>query len=102
MKVLNPNNLNHEIKFIPRLYIDAIVLQLKNEETKVLSSLNLTASNSKGFLTINFPFVFKNNENYQFKIVSNLNEIIYRGKIFVTDQSETTQSYKLTKDLFRI
>jgi hypothetical protein len=27
-------------------------------------------------------------------------EIIYRGKLFITDQSNDTQEYKITKDIF--
>ena len=102
MKVLNPANTTHQIQVIPRTYNSSVLtLEFKNESTKELSSVTFTPTITNGYMYINFTKTFVNNDSYQFS-VRLLNEVIYRGKIFVTNQFDATQNYKLTQNLFRI
>ena len=97
MKVLNPNNLNHSIKFIPRYYPDfPITLTLKNESTNVETIVNCDYTLVNGLCEVHFDYTFDNKSKFQIKIEEE--NVIFRGKLLITDQG--TQDYKITKDLY--
>lgn len=101
MKVVNSLDTNHEIVIIPRFYFEGeITMELFNEETKEILTFELTPITDEGYVYISFSQEFDNNSNYQIKIISE-EEIAYRGKLFVTDQTDL-QEYKITKDIFII
>lgn len=101
MKVLNSSDTNHEIIFIPRYYFDGdITMELYNEETSETLSFVLTPITIDGYVYINFTQAFDNNSNFQIKMLSGT-EIVYRGKLFVTNQTDL-QEYKITKDIFTL
>jgi len=102
MKILSPLAVNHEIVIIPRKYFNgSILLRLNNEENKEVLIYNLDQLTVNGYMYIGFNQSFMNNSNYQITILEfDTNEIIYRGKLFITDQSNETQEYKITKDIF--
>lgn len=94
MKVIDPNNTIHTLFFIPRLYIDNVVIfELKNEATKEIIDLDHTYNISNGILQIDFTYTFTNKDKFQIKITQS-NEVVYRGKLLITDQN--TQDYKIT------
>lgn len=102
MKIVSPNDTEHEIIFIPRGYINGdVVLELYNEETSVTTTHELTPITVDGYVYLNFEQEFINKSNYQIKVTSNT-DIIYRGKLFVTDQISDLQDYKITKDVFTL
>lgn len=99
MKIVNPNNTNHEFKLIPRFYPSGeLVLSLKNESTAIETTIANTYTILDGYLTINFDFTFKNKDRFQFNIFGD-NDIVFRGKIYAT--SEETQDYKQTNGVYR-
>jgi len=101
MKVLSPLVTEHEIVFIPRFYFDGdVVLSLYNEETSVTTTHELTPTTTDGYVYIEFEQELINNTNFQIKITSD-DEVVYRGKAFVTDQTDL-QQYEITKDVFTI
>lgn len=101
MKVINSGNTTHEIILIPRFYAEGeITMELFNEETKEVLSFSLMTLILNGYLYVNFDYIFKNNSNFQIKITFE-NEIMYRGKLFVTNQTDL-ENYKITKDIFTI
>ena len=101
MKVLNPFNVEHELVIIPRYYTTSNVnIVLKDELTSDVFNYSVTPLNIDGYMYLNFEENFTNNTNYQLTVNSGL-EVIYRGKVFVTDQSNDTQNYKITKDTFQ-
>lgn len=75
-------------------------MELYNEETSETLSYDLITVTEDGYVYINFEQEFINNSNFQIKIISE-NEIAYRGKLFVTDQTDL-QDYKITKDIFTL
>lgn len=86
MKVLNPTQINHNITFVPRfLSIENIILSLKNEVTKENISIPISFSYNNGLCVANFTYTFIDKANYQIKFLQK-NEIIYRGKLFITTQ----------------
>ena len=101
MKVLSPLNANHEIVIVPRFYSNSnVILTLRNEEKNEVLNYNVTPINYNGYTYLYFNESFINNTNYQLTVDDGLN-VMYRGKIFVTDQSDNTQNYKITKDIFQ-
>tara|TARA_R100000781_G_C4075912_1_gene126069 strand:+ start:1104 stop:1442 length:339 start_codon:yes stop_codon:yes gene_type:complete len=98
MIILRPNNLSQELKFIPREYIaDKVILH--NEETNTSQEYTgLTWSQEAYYLTTNIAFVtpeLKNNTFYTLKVM-NGTKIIYRDRIFCTDQ--LVAEYSMNKD----
>ncbi len=87
MKILKSNDTNHYLKVIPRFNPTlSLTLELKNEATKATEILNLFYIFENGILNINFNYNFVNKSSFQFKIIQD-NEIIYRGKLFITNQT---------------
>lgn len=105
MHVVNPNDGLHFIRLIPRNDIDSIVVSIYDEETKVSSapsSTGYTLTDGLGYLNIQYQFADK--KKYQLKVQEDLGEgalgeIVYRGKILATTQTDT-QEYKETNGLY--
>lgn len=102
MNVINPNNTSHQLKIIPRFYPDGSVsLQLKDEFTKVVTTISIDPVITDGYMYLTFNHTFKNNSNYQVMVSEN-DEVVYRGKLFATTQWADTQNYKLTNEAFTL
>lgn len=100
MIVLNPANTAHNLKVIPRFYPSGEVsISLFNEGTKETATFTDTAYNLDGYMYVSINAELADKSNYQIKIMQE-EEIVYRGKIFVTTQYNDTQNYKITKDIF--
>lgn len=107
MIVVNPTETRHNISLIPRYYTtDAFVLELKNESTNVLSTINIVLSGSSftnnfsisdGYLFLKFDADFLENDKFRITLKQG-DEIMYRGKIKATSQEP--QDYKQTKDKY--
>ena len=99
MKVINPNNQINTIKLIPRFKdVEAFDLLLINETTKEETNFFIDIYTYKdGILVFDLDFATNEGDKYEFKL-SILNEVLFRGKIFATEQE--TQDFDLTKDLY--
>ena len=99
MKVINPNNQINEIKLIPRFNdVEAFDLLLINETTKEETTFFIdNYTYEDGILFFDLDFATNEGDKYELKL-SILNEVLYRGKIFATEQA--TQDFDLTKDLY--
>ena len=99
MKVINPNNQINEIKLIPRFNdVEAFDLLLINETTKEETTFFIdNYTYEDGILVFDLDFATNEGDKYELKL-SILNEVLYRGKIFATEQE--TQDFDLTKDLY--
>lgn len=92
MKIVNPNNTNHQFTLIPRYYpTEEIIVELYNEATKVKIIVESTYIVTDGYLNLNFDFTFAEKDRFSVKI-TDLNGVVYRGKIYAT--AEETQDYK--------
>lgn len=99
MKIVNFNNIEHNITFVPRFfYYDLLILNLYNEITGVEFEVPFNSFFGGGFMSIVFNFNFKRNDRFSFKLQNDLKEIIYRGKIFCT--IDNPQNYKQSTDLY--
>ena len=99
MKVINPNNQINEIKLIPRFNdVESFDLLLINETTKEQTTFFISNyTYEDGILVFDLDFETNEGDKYELKL-SILNEVLYRGKIFATEQE--TQDFDLTKDLY--
>ena len=99
MKVVNPNVRIKTISLIPRFNdVEAFDLLLINETTKEETTFFIdNYSYQNGILVFGFDFDMNEGDKYELKL-SILNEVLYRGKIFATEQE--TQDFDLTKDLY--
>jgi hypothetical protein len=104
MKILSPLAVDHEIVIIPRKYYSgSTLLRLKNEENNEILEHVIPGLTVDGYMYIAFSQSFINNSSYQITVLDKeqtQGEIMYRGKLFITDQSNETQEYKITKDIF--
>lgn len=100
MTVLNPNNTTHTLKIIPRFYPSGnVTLDITREDYSPGFSLLLLPIIQDGYMYLPFDHEFENASSWSVK-VSESDEVVYRGKIYVTDQSDDTQGFKLSKDIF--
>ena len=103
MKIVNPETSINEIKFIPRNNsVSSFELELINETTKDEFFFLITPTYVNGVVSFDLNFNFTEGDKYEFKCfqqgLSELENVIYRGKIFATTQEP--QNYELSKDLY--
>ncbi len=106
MKIINPNDFEHTIEFIPRFYnFSSLLFELYDESNKVTQfdgSITFSVVNgviSWFFENDQFDWIDLTTENgtYQLKVTDG-EDVVYRGKILATTQD--TQSFKLTDGLY--
>ena len=94
MTVLNPNNTQHEFNVICRTLDSVnIDLVLYNEDTREETTLTTDALLNNEVLNIIIDLECTEGQVFSFKLVNDIDEVIYRGKFFVT--SQTSQEYKI-------
>ena len=98
MNIVNPNITPNTVAITPRYYDDVgsnLVYEFENEDKRTLNNVtitNLVKADCK--LTFDIDTTFIENTSYKVKITdTDLNEIIYRGLIFATDQ--IPQNYEI-------
>lgn len=100
MNIIDPNTTTHTLKIIPRFYpIGGVSLELVNEETKGVDTYIIAPVVSNGYMHLEFEKTFQEASGWRVKIAAG-DEIVYRGKVFVTSRVSDTQDYKTTKDIF--
>ena len=97
MIVVNPDDANNTLSFLPRYYEPSSVnisVTLINEDNRSSVTQNLTSiTKSEGFISFSTDADFTNNVSYSIKVVENvLNDVIFRGKIFATNQNKQNYS----------
>jgi len=91
MKVVNPNNINHTINLISRVYpTTSISLLLYDRIEKREYNVINTYIVQDGYVYIDFNFVFEEGQRFRIEVLEG-NNIIYRGKLIAT--TEETQNY---------
>lgn len=100
MNVLNPANASHLLRIIPRFYPEGeVTLILANEGKPETITMQIDPLIQDGYLSVTFNYEFVNNSNYKVTITHS-DEIVYRGKVFVTSQASNTQQYQISNDIF--
>jgi len=96
MKVFKPSDLTHTLRIIPRVYVAAAILMIRHELTGNVVSITVSCVEVNGYLLAEFEYVFKEGGSYEITVNTVMNELLYRGKAYATDEVDL-QNYKLTK-----
>jgi len=96
MKIVNPNQTTHNIKFIPREYTGQSLNVMLFDESlnKYYPNIPNISNTIDGITNLDFDFDFLEGYKYQLTISNADNTILFRGKIFATnkDVQELKQS----------
>ena len=123
MKILTTSTSSQTIKFIPRLYSGSATLTLTDDTTNVSTSTEVTLTQSGDYLNLAHTFALAEGRFYDLQLNADgdvwgvntnkwqletqtwdsdeLSNLIYKDKIFCTDQSvDQTQNkyYSVNKD----
>lgn len=85
MKVLTTSNDFQNLKFIPRRFYDSVIISLRDDSTNETTNANVSATTDKDYMLISYQFSLKEGRFYDLNIL-NGNSVIYKDKIFCTDQ----------------
>jgi len=98
MIVVSPTETDHTIKIATRAFTGDITLVIRDEYTKI--SLNPSASytSTGSFKNVSFSYRFNEDCWYTIDIRDSNNIPVYRGKVFVTDQ--TLNKFDVLKDKY--
>ena len=108
MKVLLHTTSSQTIKIIPRVYASSVTLRLRDDSSNTSVDLLVSGTTSGNYLVLSTIFDLKEGRFYDLKVYNGQGsvteaDIIYRDKIFCTDQS-TNQSnnehYSVNKDVY--
>lgn len=108
MKLLTPTTEEQIIKIIPRVYASSVTLRLRDDSSDTSVDILVTGSKVGNYLELSTVFDLKEGRFYDLKVYNGQGavteaDIIYRDKIFCTDQS-TNQSnnehYSVNKDVY--
>jgi hypothetical protein len=98
MNVVNPQDTDHQIDFIPRFYpSDEIVINLFNEGKQTTETIENTYTITDGQMIVAFEYDFIEGERFQIKITEGVN-VVYRGRLFATTQDP--QNYNPTANAY--
>ncbi|MFS4469111.1 hypothetical protein [Maribacter sp. 2210JD10-5] len=98
MNILQPISTEQTLIFIPRYNAQNIVLNITDEQTETGTELELTATYLDGYMYANISYDFIEGGRYSYEVRDTENELMYRGKIFVTAQTDL-QEYKVNPDI---
>jgi len=102
MKILLESATPQTLNFIPREYVSLVNYTITNEQSNTsVSDTNINATTNGGYLEITEIFDLKENIYYNIDITKTDNTLIYRGRIFCTNQDIDTFSMndgKFTED----
>ena len=93
MKILLESDASQTFSFIPREYPALINYTLTDEMLNTSASdTNVTATQTGAYLRISKVFVLKEERFYNISIFKTDDTLIYRGRIFCTNQTISTYS----------
>ena len=82
------------VEVIPREVVLTVDLLLRDEQTKVITSKEITGVVSGNFVQFDLNFTATEGSNYTFRLF-NGSDLLYYGCIFCTDQTNL-DAYKIT------
>lgn len=94
MKVLNQGSSTQTLRIIPRSYPNSLTLSLRDDQTNVVVNYTLNSGFSvdNDYLVINNTYSLVENHFYDLTITDQNGDVIYKDKIFCTDQNVDTYS----------
>ncbi len=96
--ITNSTN-THSLTIIPRFYSDFVDMKFWNELTEVETTLtNIATTELEGYLTVSFVLEVSNSQNYEVTINDTTGKLMWRGKVYVTDQTDIQNFTMYPKD----
>jgi len=93
MKILLESASAQTLNFIPREFVSLVNYTITNEETNTsISDTNISTTTNGGYLEITEIFTLKEDVFYNIDITKTDNTLIFRGRIFCTNQNIDTFS----------
>lgn len=94
MKVLNQGSATQTLRIIPRSYPTSLTLSLRDDQTNEVVSYSLSSGFSvdNDYLLIDNTYSLVENHYYDLTILDQANNVIYKDKIFCTDQNVDSYS----------
>ncbi len=90
-------NGSYEFRVPYRFFSENIKFFIYDEFNKIESELECITTDDGGYMKFFFDFNFLNNKTYESRITDVDDKLIWRGKIFATDQTDL-QNYKVNKN----
>ena len=93
----NNTTLGYTIKFIPRYFVEEVIVKFRNELTNVetIIETSMTQLNGLGYVIFSFPI--EDATSFELIVLNASNEeLLFRGKAFATFQTDL-ENYKMTK-----
>jgi hypothetical protein len=97
MRVLQPIDTPQALIFIPRFDTDTVSIILTHEVKQLDYNYELATTYTNGLMQVEITHDFKEGESYSFQVEDLSNELMYRGKIFITAQTDL-QDYRTNPD----
>lgn len=97
MNVLLPTTDLQELVFIPRFNAQIVTLELVNEFNDSSVTQELIADYQGGYMTVEIGHNFEEGQSFAYEVTDLTGELMYRGKLFITDQSDL-QNYQANTD----
>lgn len=96
MQVFRPNNITHQLLFIPRFGVENVLLEITNELRGNVDILPINGTVFNNVFFGNFNYTFKEGASYDLIVKDYDNRLLFRGKAYATDV-EDLQNYKLIR-----
>ena len=97
MNVLQPISTPQQVLFIPRENTPTVNLRLSNELKGDSTEYELSTTYDNGFMTVELSHPFNEADNYSFEVFHLAGKSLYRGKIYITAQTDL-ENYKPNPD----
>lgn len=84
--VRQSNNPNHQARIIPREYIEAAYLLIRDKEQNgEFVSQEVECTEDNGYLLFDFTYTFRQDATYDFIVNDQDDNLIFRGQFFSTN-----------------
>jgi hypothetical protein len=95
MNVVKPsNNSNHFTQVIPREYVEAATLLIRDKgQNGDFEEQAVTCSETNGYLRFEFVYDFREEATYDFYLNDADGNLLYRGQFFATNNTDL-QNYR--------
>jgi hypothetical protein len=78
----------YQLRVAPRFFTTNVVLTLWNEIREEKQVFNLVSTQYNGYMEINFNHIFLEGESYEASINNTTGNLIWRGKLYSTSQTD--------------
>ena len=92
MEVLTTSTGTQNIKIVPRKDSSSPTFELTDKSKRTTSTVSVTKTTEGEYMKLSGSFSLREGESYSFKVKDG-SEVIYRGLIFCTDQTDLDKYY---------